>query len=573
MKTKDRIISIVVFAGLFLIGAIPLIQDRQAYVNAFKGEFPEIREVLSENPGGNIPEGYYELSVDASFGCFATKTSDGSVTEAYYAVWLDDDSVAAIAVGEKSQDELDKITDWTWDYVDGKVASFINTPFKGIVKVTEFTGDLHTMYRQNLSDVGITNDNFVIRDVLLDYTEGKGIKSGFFTSIILALVGLVGTLAVLFVGKKKTIDGISTFPTEAKGEKVVSASQAVRRITDADIKKCYSRLRLKAVLWTVATVALIIIPACMYAYTAYKNRTETDRKADYNLDEAFYPDTAKENETATVTIDSEPLLVCNEDGKSFYLLYSEWCYVGILDKTAYNQAVKDIEENGEAVLYGYFEEPTDTAKKSILKYTGTANDASGYDGMFGKYALNVEGNYAGVGVPLEKIKTFYIAAGVFILCGLIFGWSALKRWQHMVNGLRVFSDTEYAQIEREMASQSTVRFPQNLLMTENYLVMLDSLTAYKDNSNAEDCTLFVKYKDISWIYPSNHVLYGRTTNVGITVCGPKFGKSVILGQPAGGEGEKTVAAAYTILAERCPNALQGYTEENKQKAAQFMTLE
>ena len=509
--------------------------------------------------------------MDASFECFATKTSDGNVTEAYYAIWLDDNSVAAIAVGKKQQDELDKITDRTWAYINGEADSYTDTPFEGIVKVGEFEGDLHIMYTQDLADIGITSDDFLIRNVLFDYTEGRTLKHDFFMFLIFAIIGLVGLVVLLIGAGKEAQVERNTFPIEKQDLKVVSASQATHRITNADIKKCLSKLRIKAILWIAGTAALIIIPACMYAYTAYNNKTVEERKADYNLDEADYPATAKENETATITIESAPSLVCNEDGSSFYLIYSDMVYVGILDKASYDKAVKDIAENGEATLYGYLEIPTDTAKKSIIKYSGSTGSEYDYDDMFGKFALNVEAGYAGVGVPLEKIKTFYIAAGIFIICGLIFGWSAYKKYRYMVNGLRAFSDSEYAQIEREMASATTVRFPQNLFMTENYLVMLDTFSAYKDTTNAEDTTLIIRYKDITWMYPSNQTMYGQTTNMGITVCGPKFGRSVILGQPANNKGENNVVSAYDLLSEKCPNALKGYTEENKAKAQQFIS--
>ena len=50
----------------------------------------------------------------------------------------------------------------------------------------------------------------------------------------------------------------------------------------------------------------------------------------------------------------------------------------------------------------------------------------------------------------------------------------------------------------------------------------------------------------------------------------KFGKSTILGLPAGKNRNGEVENIYNLIAEKCPGALMGYTMENQMKAKQMI---
>ena len=136
----------------------------------------------------------------------------------------------------------------------------------------------------------------------------------------------------------------------------------------------------------------------------------------------------------------------------------------------------------------------------------------------------------------------------------------------MINGLRRISDIEYSQLERELESANCERYPQNLILTENFLVMLYSYTVYKDPSKSDSETLFAKYSDIKWIYPSNQTVGGKVSNIGLVVFGPQIGKNYIIALPNRGDNEATINQVMSSLIAKCPNAVVGYNDENAKKA-------
>ena len=573
MKKKSSALSMVlIFGAIFVLAVWYYVTEWNNIVNEFTGKHESIDTVLSNGNIDDCENGYYTLEVDAVLGCFATETKDNDVDSAYYIVWLSDNSLAAVSVRKSEMKELDRITEGTWAYVNGEKDSFTKDHFKRTVKVRKFGGDLHTLYTQGIENMGISDEDFLIRDIIFDCEEGGMIKHD---AIIYAIFGLIGFLVMLvgvfsLIGRNDKETGTNL---EAEAMEKVSYRHAKERITNPEIKTNYKKMKTTAVLMLVATALFVLIPAGLYAYTMYNNANSdaSTRKATYTLENHEVLDNAKENETAQITIDSVPRLICSEDNETYYIIEHEGTYfIGIIDSKSFSKIQKELEETGEFTLYGFLQAPSSGAMNTALDILNSSNNTnynySDYDSCFGKYALNVDEDYAGKGIPLERIRSFMVGVAIFIIGLAIFGISSLLRYIRMIKGLRRISDNEYSQLERELSGGNCERYPQNLILTDSFLVMLYSYTVYKNPSKSDNETLFAKYSDIKWIYPANHIVGGKVANYGVVVFGPQIGKNYILALPNRGDNEATINQLLSSLIVKCPNAVVGYTEENAKKA-------
>ncbi|MBR5761138.1 MAG: hypothetical protein IKX87_03855 [Lachnospiraceae bacterium] len=431
---------------IMMMGFLGLFSNRNYIETTFKGNYKNVDDVLFDESINGIPNGYYELSMDAAFGGFADMKENGKVTKTYYVVWLDDDTIAAVAVYPSDQDKLDAIVDATWEYIYGNSNTFAPIPYAGVVKAESMGAEVKKYYHDLLDEMNITDNDFTIREVLLDYTNGSGLKHNIIVSGVMVLVGLLVLVIGFIVRNMNAAKANKSMAVDLSDKYLVSYKEAEARITEEHIRKCYNKLKIWSTVPFSLTGLLIVATAGMYAYKTFVN-----------------PDFSTETITAI------------------------W--------------------------------------SSLI---------------------------------------------VFIVCGVVFGFSALSKLRHMINGLRLYSDSEYSMIEREMASSTTKSHPQGLFLTENYIVMLEPYSAYKDTTDVNNVTLFARYKDITWMYPTNHYMNGVLTNSGIAVCGPKFGKSTILGLPAAKNRNGEVENIYNLIAEKCPGALMGYTMENQMKAKQMI---
>ncbi|MBO4457078.1 MAG: hypothetical protein J5802_05115 [Butyrivibrio sp.] len=571
-EKQNRILLYVIFGALFLFGAWYFASEWKNIVNEFTGGHENLTDVLIKGDIDDADFEYYDTDIDASLGRFASMTEGNDEKEAYFIVWLSDDSLAAAEVdGEKDKKEFDRIADETWAYVNGETDYFTKDTFKGTVKVRHMEGELLTMYTQTIEEMGITEDDFVIRDVLLDYDEGGMIKHDAIVFGIMGLIGLAG-LVMMFLASLKDNTKESGAVIEAEKIELVSYKEAKKRITDPEIKRNYNKLRRMAALFLVPFVLLLVIPAGLYAYTSYANANGAAdvRKAQYDISGHEAMVNAKENKTATISTDSVPRMLYSTEGEAYYLVkHNDEYYVAIIDSKSFSKIKSEIEGKGSYTLYGFLQEPDPEVKGDLIgdinSVLGTSYDLSDYDSNFGKYVLNVDEEYAGVGIPLKKIREFMGVSAIFIICFAIFGFSGLARCRHMINCLRHFSDSEYAMLEKELSSGNCERFPQNLILTENFIVMFYSLSAYKDSSAKENSVFFAKYSEIKWIYPANYAMAGKVTNCGVKVYGSQVGTCNLIGLPSNENGVATIDRVLSILKAKCSNAVFGYTEENKQK--------
>lgn len=551
-------------AGMFALVCYYFYSNYDTIEKAFKDEFEDFNEDIYGASSDYVPEAVYEISIDAVLGCFATESEGNSVKKAYYIVWLDDGSFAAIEVGSSKMDLFDELTDATWDYAEGISNTLTTTPYEDYVSATGFTGDTNILYRQALSDMGITDDYYVIRDIMLECNQKKETIQ---TAIICGIFGII--LFIILVGmlipekKKSESYNPQNITFEARPKTVVSYSHARKRITNPLIKSSYRKLKGGTILLLGAAALWLIIPGCMYAYTIANSNSGNSFEAKYNYSDTDAIAKAKENETAYIIVDEIPELIYADNTDTYYLIENEGnYYIANIDNDCYYSIKKDIEENGISELYGFLQYLPSDVEDDIIETVNNMNDTnySDFEESFGMYVLNVEEGYEGVGIPVDRIKNFMIISAIFILCLMLFGYSYLTRTINMINGLRHFNDVDYAKLETELSGPNVVKYPQNLYLTENFIVLLFGFSIYKDSSEKNNVTFFADYKDIAWVYPYNVGAYGKITNYGVKVFGPSIDESVILSLPE--SKINIVESLYGYLQNKCPYAKFGYSEEN-----------
>ena len=148
---------------------------------------------------------------------------------------------------------------------------------------------------------------------------------------------------------------------------------------------------------------------------------------------------------------------------------------------------------------------------------------------------------------------------------LFFGIDFLIKAGLIFKKLSYLSDASYSQMEKELEAASVRKYPQNLYLTENYIVLLHSFSPFKDSSNKASDSLFINYNDITWMYPSNVTQYGRPVNIGVTVYNKTLGPVSILSLPTNESNQNMIQEIFDIISQKNPGILFGYNEENQQK--------
>ena len=139
------------------------------------------------------------------------------------------------------------------------------------------------------------------------------------------------------------------------------------------------------------------------------------------------------------------------------------------------------------------------------------------------------------------------------------GMAVLERYGEMVDNLRMFSDAEYGQMERELAGKKDEP-ARGVALTDNYIVILDRESLILDAAKTgRILTFFARYKDIIWIFRK------ETGSEASIVMKVKHFKLINL-LCVHIKHKDMLDKYYDFLLEACPNALHGYSEENRAKA-------
>lgn len=250
-------------------------QQRQYIFQALSGGFENYEDVLSSN-SGDLNEGYYNLKIDGSLGCFGTMSEGSSVKDYYYVVWLADNSFAAINVEkEKDATALDEIETATWAYINGESTKLTDTPLElKVLAKSIYSEDSQVSegYIDYLEQVGVTKDQYTIRMTLLEVQN----MTFFWVEKIILFVACV---VMFFVGLGAILGSLVKWIREKRGikskigidsigdnrDKQVSHFRAFSRISSDRLKKNLRKLRLEG----IAAFAFFSLLIGYVAYCVY----------------------------------------------------------------------------------------------------------------------------------------------------------------------------------------------------------------------------------------------------------------------------------------------------------------
>ena len=119
----------------------------------------------------------------------------------YYIVWLDDDSMIALAANGKDVKELDRILDETWDYIDDKAVDLTSDTLHVKGKLVNMSVDEKKFYQESLDYIGVTEDERDIHYYKIDCTDSRL----FLILMVVVLCGLGLLLIILFVNHRRAM--------------------------------------------------------------------------------------------------------------------------------------------------------------------------------------------------------------------------------------------------------------------------------------------------------------------------------------------------------------------------------
>lgn len=574
MKTKsNRFLQLIGCIVMLAVGFF-LMSDIDTLISKNNGSLEDYNAALSINNNEDIEDGYYQVTIDAVFTCFATESSGSTPSSWYYAVWLDDDSIAILTTDDKETvKELDRICDDTWAYLNYEADSFTLEPCTLDISASELIKDseLGIMYKQSLEKLGITDDNFRIRYSTLSTKPVDDLLSNVIIGAVIFLIGLVCTIVILSMIMKERENKLSGFDTPVMADAdysqpmtpLVTKSEARKRMTDSIIRKSYNSMIKKAAFCLVAIIVCIAIPGGMLIYNQHYSAITNGSVNRFDMTNTDGIDNVKNNDAAELVITKSPSMIYSYNDNNYYLVENEHSFIAIMDNEQYTEADTSVKNTGSYKLVGYLEAPSNEIKGKLKDYFAINSDE--YDATYGKYMLHVQNDYNGSGFPIEKIETTAIFFGIIAIFLLYFGIDYIVKSGLMLKKLSYLSDASYAQMEKELEALGVRKYPQNLYLTENYIVLLHSFSAYKDNSKKENDSLFINYHDITWMYPSNMTQYGKTVNSGITVYNKTFGAVSILSLPTNDFNQNMINEVYNIISQKNPNILLGYNDENQKR--------
>lgn len=574
MKKKfNRFLQVMGCIVMLAIGAA-MLSDINTLIDKNNGNLEDYNYALYNNNYENIEDGYYQVTIDAVFECFATESTSKDPSSWYYAVWLDDDSIAVLTTDDKKTvSELDRICDETWAYLNYEKDSFTSQPCTLEISASGLIedSDLAIMYKQSLEKLGITDDNFDIRYSMLSTKPVDDLLGNVIIGALFFLAGIVCLVVILGLIAKERKQKLIGFDTPVMADAdysqpmtpLVTKSEVRKRMTDSIIRKSYNSMIKKASFCLVAIIVCIAIPGGMLLYNQHYSAITNGSVNRFDMTNTDGIDNVKNNDAAELVITKSPSMIYSYNDNNYYLVENEHSFIAIMDNEQYTEADTSVKNTGSYKLVGYLEAPSNEIKGKLKDYFAINSDE--YDATYGKYMLHVQNDYNGSGFPIEKIETTAIFFGIIALFLLYFGIDYIVKSGLMLKKLSYLSDASYAQMEKELEAPGVRKYPQNLYLTENYIVLLHSFSAYKDNSRKENDSLFINYHDITWMYPSNMTQYGKTVNSGITVYNKTFGAVSILSLPTNDFNQNMINEVYNIISQKNPNILLGYNDENQKR--------
>ena len=260
---------------------------------------------------------------------------------------------------------------------------------------------------------------------------------------------------------------------------------------------------------------------------------------------------------ATLTTDSslEKYYFVTEDGYTYIAKIDDDTFASLKENHDYNYSTDpDAVAPDSVTIVGESELIPDEIKNFAIEYF---RDSEGLD-------INEE-NFNNLIYPYlidtyitktDTIIDIAIVFGVITVVGLILIMVYMNRQTKTKKSISKYQSS-LKTIEEELESSTTIHNEIcKVYLTENYLI------SYNDGLK------IIELKSISWLYPYEYRRNGVVTNRSICIYTSDKQKYMIGNINAWGKNKDSAYnEMYQLLLEKTPDALHGYSKENKEKVA------
>ena len=185
--------------------------------------------------------------------------------------------------------------------------------------------------------------------------------------------------------------------------------------------------------------------------------------------------------------------------------------------------------------------------------------------IFGASVLGILGYavYTDNQMIIEALSSYQFIFYLGII-SIFFSIACFVELMKYVINFKRFSDFEFSVIEEELDRPSTIKYPNNLYLTDNYIIKL-----YKEYTGAKAkndvFTFMVKYSEVEWAFESI-IGFEQSIikdNVGVSIFGRAIGKKGIFRASNSAANRRYVGEILDFLAKKNPDIRLGFTEENR----------
>lgn len=259
---------------------------------------------------------------------------------------------------------------------------------------------------------------------------------------------------------------------------------------------------------------------------------------------------------ATLTTDSslEKYYFVMEDGYTYIAKIDDDTFASLKENHDYNYSTDPDAVAPESVtIVGESELIPDEIKNFAIEYfrdsEGLDITEENFNNLIYPYLIDT---YV---TKTDTIIDIAIAFGVITVVGLILIMVYMNRQTKTKKSISKYQSS-LKTIEEELESSTTIHNEIcKVYLTENYLI------SYNDGLK------IIELKSISWLYPYEYRRNGVVTNRSICIYTSDKQKYMIGNINAWGKNKDSAYnEMYQLLLEKTPDALHGYSKENKEKA-------
>ena len=259
---------------------------------------------------------------------------------------------------------------------------------------------------------------------------------------------------------------------------------------------------------------------------------------------------------ATLTTDSslEKYYFVMEDGYTYIAKIDDDTFASLKENHDYNYSTDpDAVAPDSVTIVGESELIPDEIKNFAIEYfrdsEGLDITEENFNNLIYPYLIDT---YV---TKTDTIIDIAIAFGVITVVGLILIMVYMNRHTKTKKSISKYQNSLKI-IEEELESSTTIHNEIcKVYLTENYLI------SYNDGLK------IIELKSISWLYPYEYRRNGVVTNRSICIYTSDKQKYMIGNINAWGKNKDSAYnEMYQLLLEKTPDALHGYSKENKEKA-------